>query len=217
MRNTVNLREEVVVPKRLLPVLADIGWPLRVETMLEWLTENRDRRAEFIKTAKKLDASGLKSLRHFIKHNLNVTNGKDPLYGAKRSLEIQKYKKRVRVLREKVSTGKFAFKLANGLTCLDVHPVYACLRPTDGPDKTIAYDVSIPCENSKVQMRVNVRNMMRLYENATKNASQIKRLHPWHMSCEVDGKNHPIADDKIRMVLRALADGIPPPIAVLVT
>jgi hypothetical protein len=213
---TVDAKTEVVVPKSLLSVLADIGWPTRVEDMLEWLTENRDQRAEFVAAAKKLDVNGLKSLRHFIKHNLNLANGKDPLYGAKRSFEIQQYKQRVKMLLEKVSTGHLTFTLANGLTCSDIHPLIH-------PAKTTSYyvlirtpyKVLIRCENSQVQLTVDVRNLLRLYENATKNASELKRLRPWRIDCEVDGENRHVPDDRIPGILRALVDKIPPPIATL--
>jgi len=194
---TINPEYEVVVPKKLIPLLREIGWPRNIDLLLDQLTRNPKEREAFVKLASQLNCDGLKTLRTILKTNPLILNKKTPSQILKRVLVIQDVKDRKYKLHLK-AVSKLNFSLSNGLACemTYVKTDFGCEY----------YPVTLTIDNVKATLYLDDSQTLTFFERATKDVRIMRRVKPHRISYEKDGRTVDLPKEYYKAAMLAISE-----------
>jgi hypothetical protein len=195
---TIDPEREVVVPKKLIPILREIRWPRNIDLLLDQLTRNPREREAFVQLALELSCDGLKTFRTILKTNPQMLNKQAPSQILKRVLIIQDLKERKYQLHSKAAS-RLAFSLSNGLPC-EMTLIKAL------PFGLEYYHVTLTIDNVKATLYLNDSQALTFFEQATKDIHILKRMKPHRIAYEIGGRTVDLPEEYYKAAMLAISE-----------
>lgn len=180
----------------------------RAAWITDWLQNNPDQKEELLNAIKLIDQNWLKSLGNTFVYHWRRTPQNSPIALTYRTLKRQNaFKKRVSLKRRAKALGVWTIKLANGLDCR--LKAKGC-KPKDGffsPFYT--WTATIRQDKITVKLDLEIEQVARLEDMATKNIAYLKRMKPRGILLRINGKSFRPNQKVYPAILKMLADKIP--------